>query len=114
MTVKAGEAEQCPGSEELAAFQLPKRGDLSEPNSSFLVSSFRDRPISLCNEKGDKVVRFFCPRGDSTCLVEIKLADAKHVLYSIQLTDSTDFTQIDWDFVVVNDPCSPNFNTHID
>lgn len=71
-------------------------------------------PLSLCNEKGDKVVRFFCPSGDSTCLVEIKLAGEEHVLYSTQLTDTNDFTQIDWDFLIVNDPASPRFNTQTD
>jgi hypothetical protein len=79
-----------------------------------LYRRFGIDPLSLCNEKGDRVVRFFSPQGDSTCLVEVKMADAEEPLYSIQLTDSNDFTQIDWDFVVVNDPASPKFNTHID
>lgn len=71
-------------------------------------------PLSLCNAHGEKVVRFFCPRGDRTCLVEIKLAGATHVLYSIQLTDTSDTTQLDWDFLIVNDPSAPCFDTHID
>jgi hypothetical protein len=71
-------------------------------------------PLSFCNARGEKVVRFFCPSGDRTCLVEIKLARAVHVLYSIQLTDTNDATQIDWDFLIVNDPDSPGFDTHID
>ncbi|MBW1912516.1 MAG: hypothetical protein JRI43_04990 [Deltaproteobacteria bacterium] len=71
-------------------------------------------PVSFRNENGEKVVRSFCPPGDRTCLVEIKLADADEPAYSIQLSDSTDLTQIDWDFVIINDPESPKFNTHID
>jgi len=79
-----------------------------------LYHRFGINPLSLCNLKGDKVVRFFSPQGDSTCLVEVKLTGQKEPLYSIQLTDSSDFTQIEWDFLVVNDPDSPRFNTHMD
>ena len=80
----------------------------------FLYHRFGIDPLSLCNEKGEKVVRFFCPEGDRTCLGEIKLAGMEDPLYSVQLSDSNDFTQIDWDFIVVNDPASPRFNTQMD
>jgi hypothetical protein len=79
-----------------------------------LYHRFGIDPLSLCNEKGDQVVRFFSPPGDRTCLVEIKLSGQEDPLYSIQLTDTNDFTQIDWDFLIVNDPESPKFNTHVD
>jgi len=79
-----------------------------------LYHRFGIDPLSLCNDKGEKVVRFFFPRGDRTCLVEIKLSGMEDPLYSIQLSDSNDFTQIDWDFLVVNDPASSRFNTHMD
>ncbi|MBW2345698.1 MAG: hypothetical protein JRF53_17185 [Deltaproteobacteria bacterium] len=79
-----------------------------------LYHRFGIDPLSLCNEKGDQVVRFFSPPGDRTCLVEIKLRGQEDPIYSIQLTDTNDFTQIDWDFLIVNDPDSAKFNTHID
>jgi len=79
-----------------------------------LYHRFGIDPLALCNEKGERVVRFFCPKGERTSLVEIKLPGMEDPLYSIQLTDSNDFTQIDWDFLVVNDPASPKFNTHVD
>jgi hypothetical protein len=60
------------------------------------------------------MVRFFCPPGDRTCLVEIKLEAMGEPLYSIQLSDSNDLTQVDWDFVIVNDPASPSFRTDVD
>ncbi len=101
--------------------QRISRLDLSEKEGLYrtlippsLYHRFGIDPISLCSEKGGKVVRFFCPQGDRTCLVEIKLAGTEDPLYSIQLTDSNDLTQIDWDFLIVNDPNSPKFNTHID
>lgn len=71
-------------------------------------------PLTLRNARGERVVRFFCPRGDRTCLVEVKLAGTEDPLYSLQLSDTIDVTQIELDFVVVNDPFSPRFNTHID
>ena len=105
----------------MAWIQRISRLSLSEKEGLFRIlippsifSRFRIDPLSLCNEKGERVVRSFCPQGDRTCLVEIKFRESGHVLYSIQLTDLNDFTQIDWDFLIVNDPDSPQFNTHID
>jgi hypothetical protein len=71
-------------------------------------------PVSLCNERGERVARFFCPQGDRTCLSEIKLPEMEDPLFSLQLTDSTDVTQIELDFMVVNDPASQKYNTHVD
>ena len=71
-------------------------------------------PITLCDERGQKVARFFGPQGDRTCLAEIKLKEGDDPLYSLQLSDSSDLTQIELDFVIVNDPASPKFSTHVD
>jgi len=79
-----------------------------------LYHHFGIDPLSLCNDRGEKVVRFFSPQGDRTCLVEVKLPGMEDPLYSVQLTDSMDFTQIDWDFLIVNDPGSPRFDTQLD
>lgn len=79
-----------------------------------LYHRFGIDPLTLCNERGEKAVRFFSPRGDRTCLLEIKLSGEEDPLYSIQFSDTNDFTQIEWDFLIVNDPTSPKFNTHID
>ncbi len=79
-----------------------------------LYHRFDIDPLSLCNANGKKVVRFFCPEGDRTCLVEVMLAGMDDPLYSLQLSDTVDYTQIELDFVIVNDPNSAKFNTHID
>ena len=79
-----------------------------------LFRRFRIDPVSLCNETGERVIRFFCPQGDRTCLVEVKFPEMEDPIYSLQLTDSQDITQIELDFVVVNDPASAKYNTHID
>jgi hypothetical protein len=79
-----------------------------------LYHRFGINPLNFCDDKGLKVVRFFCPEGDRTSLVEIKLEGMDDPVYSIQLSDSTDPTMLEWDFLVVNDPVSLKFNTHID
>jgi hypothetical protein len=79
-----------------------------------LFHRFGIDPLTLRTRRGEKAVRFFCPQGDSTCLVEIKSADRDAPIYSIQLSDTLDLTQIDWDFLVVNDPDSPKFKTNVD
>jgi hypothetical protein len=79
-----------------------------------LYRRFHIDPITLCDEKADKVVRFFGPPADRTCLIEVKLTGSEDPLYSLQLSDSSDITQIELDFVIVNDPNSPKFNTHVD
>jgi len=79
-----------------------------------LYRRFGVNPLSLCDENGVRVARFFCPEGDRTCLVEMKLPGVDDPVFSTQLSDTTDVTQIDWDFIVVNDPASLKFNTQID
>jgi hypothetical protein len=79
-----------------------------------LYHSFGINPINFQNNKGTRVTRFFYPEGDRTCLVEIKIDDIEDPVYSIQLSDSIDPTMIEWDFLVVNDPSSTQFQTHID
>ena len=79
-----------------------------------LFHQFGLDPITFKDESGRKAVRFFSPSGDRTCLVEIKLRNMEEPLYSIQLSDSSDFTQIDWDFIIVNDPASSTFKTQTD
>jgi hypothetical protein len=79
-----------------------------------LYQRYRIDPISLCNERGERVARFFCPQGDRTCLVEIKLPDMDDPLFSLQLTDSADLTQVQLDFMVANDPASEKYNTDVD
>ena len=79
-----------------------------------LFARFMINPLSFCDDKGVKVVRFFCPRGDRTCLVEIKLPGMDDVLYSLQLSDTEDATQIDWDFLIANAPGSPRSETSVD
>lgn len=79
-----------------------------------LYHRFEIDPLSLCNATGRKVVRFFCPTDDRTCLVEITLAGHEDPLFSLQLSDTLDYTQIELDFVIANAPDSLKFDVHID
>jgi len=79
-----------------------------------LFRRFGIDPVILANQRGARVVRFFCPTGDRTCLVEMKFPEIEDPVYSLQLTDAQDITQIELDFMVVNDPASPKYNTHMD
>lgn len=71
-------------------------------------------PISFCKENGERVVKIFCPPGDRTVLVEVKIPGMDDPLYSVQVSDGNDSSQIDWDFLIVNDPNSLKFNTLVD
>ena len=94
--------------------QLQKEGLYRPLIPPSLYHRFRINPLNFCNESGLKVVRFFSPEGDRTCLVEIKIEDMNDPLYSIQISDAIDSTILEWDFLVLNDPASQKFNTHMD
>jgi hypothetical protein len=94
--------------------QSEKEGILRILIPPSIYHRFKIDPIYFSDAKGRRVVRFFCPRGDRTCLIEIRLEGVEDPIYSIQLSDTTDFTQLNWDFLLVNDPDSPRFLTHID
>ncbi len=79
-----------------------------------LYDRFGVDPLSFTDSRGEKVVRFFSPEKDRTCLVEMKLPLMEEPVYSIQLSETVDATQIELDFVIINDPNSPKFNTHVD
>jgi hypothetical protein len=79
-----------------------------------LYDRFGVDPLSFVAGQGERAVRFFSPERDRTCLVEMKPPGMEEPLYSIQLSDTVDATQIELDFMIVNAPDSPSFNTHMD
>lgn len=79
-----------------------------------LYQAYDINPLNLLNSEGQKVVRFFCPEGDCTCLVEIKLPNVEEPVYSIQISDAVDQSSLQWDFLMINDPSSQKFNTDRD
>ena len=81
------------------------------PPSLFRI--LKINPVNFHNDKDKKVVRFFCPEGESTCLVEINVEEIEEPVYSIQISDSIDATMMKWDFLIINDPKSRQFRTHM-
>ncbi len=79
-----------------------------------LYSRFGIHPLRFTSDEGARAVRIWAPPGDSTALVEIKLGGMEEPLYSIQVSDTQDFTQLEWEFLIVNDPHSPRFLTQVD
>jgi len=79
-----------------------------------LYPRFNVDPLSLRFGHEDRAVRFFCPANDGTAFVELKQPGAEEPIYSLQLSDANDPSQINLDFVVVNDPDSAKFNIHVD
>jgi len=79
-----------------------------------LYSRFQVNPLRFTSPQGGRVVRIWGPPGDKTALVEVQLPDMEEPVYSIQISDTNDLTQLDWDFLLVNDPQSPRFLTQVD
>jgi hypothetical protein len=79
-----------------------------------LYRRFDINPLNLLSSEGQKIVRFFCPPEDDTCLVEIKMPDTDDPVYSIQISDTIDQSSLELDFLIINDPMSEKFNTDMD
>jgi hypothetical protein len=79
-----------------------------------LYRRFDINPLNLLNSEGQKIVRFFCPSEDSTCLIEIKIPGTEGPVYSIQISDSVDQSSLEWDFLIINDHKSEKFCTDLD
>lgn len=78
-----------------------------------LYSRFKIDPIGFyCGTR--RAIRMWAPYGDQTAVVEVRLEEMEEPLYSIQISDTIDYTQLNWDFLLVNDPQSPRFLTHVD
>lgn len=76
-----------------------------------LFRRFRINPLTFTDAEGRKLARFYCPEREETVMVEIKRApEDRDPLFSIQVSDGTDYTQLSWDFLVVNDPEGERFD----
>lgn len=66
------------------------------------------------NAAGKKVIRIECPESDPEAVVEVKLnPDDNDPIFYIEVRDSKDLVQLHWDFININDPSSPRFNTDV-
>ncbi len=80
-----------------------------------LFKRFQVNPLTFSDYEGNRLVRFYCPEREETVMVEMKRkGDDPDPVYSIQVSDAVDFSQVNWDFLVVNDPDGERFNIDSD
>ncbi len=80
-----------------------------------LFKRFQINPLTFTDYEGNRLVRFYCPEREETVMVELKRKpDDPDPVYSIQMSDETDFTQVSWDFLIVNDQEGERFNIDLD
>jgi len=80
-----------------------------------LFKRFQINPLTFTDYEGQRLIRFYCPAREETVMVEVKRKPTdQDPIYSIQVSDAVDFSQLNWDFLVVNDPESERFNIDVD
>jgi len=80
-----------------------------------LFRRYQINPLTFTDYEGTRLVRFYCPEREETVMIELKrIPDDPDPIYSIQVSDGADYTQLNWDFLVVNDPESERFNIDVD
>ncbi len=79
-----------------------------------LFKRLQIHPLTFTDYEGRRrLARFYCPPREDTVLIEIKRRpEDPDPVYSIQVSDTFDFTQLNWDFLIINDPDGKRF--HID
>ena len=80
-----------------------------------LFGRFKIHPITFTDAQNRKLIRFHCPAGEDTTLIELKAKpNDQDAVFSIQISDTRDRTQLRWDFIVVNDLECLRFNIDLD
>ncbi len=80
-----------------------------------LFKRLQINPLTFTSYEGVRLVRFYCPPREETVLIEMKRKlDDPDPVYSIQVSDGPDYTQLNWDFLVVNDLDQERFNIDVD
>lgn len=80
-----------------------------------IFTRFQINPLNFQNAEELRQVRFYCPPGDRSTLIEVKLNPKdKDCIFSFQVADTIDRIKINWDFIIVNDPFAERFETDVD
>lgn len=80
-----------------------------------IFHQFRINPILFMNMQQERLVRFYCPPKDNATLIEVKHdVSSQDCVFFIQVSDTKDRTQINLDFLVINDPMGERFDTDVD
>lgn len=80
-----------------------------------LFKRFQINPLTFTDYDGNRLVHFYCPEREETVMIEVKRRlDDPDPIYSIQASDGPDYTLVNWDFLIVNDPDGERFNIDVD
>lgn len=83
------------------------------PPSLFRI--FRINPESLHAPDGFCVVKITAPNDAMEAIIEARLRpDDTEAVYYMEVSDSQDLAQLQWDYIQVIDPAAPRFETHVD
>jgi len=79
-----------------------------------ILKLFEIDPESGKNKQKEQVVCYECPEGSAEAGIEIKArpSDQDPIFY-IEVSDSRDLIQLQWDFILINDIRAPRFNTDV-
>ena len=79
-----------------------------------LLERFKVDPATGLNDKGERCLRIDAPVGGSEASVDLRCGPgARDQVFYIEVSDSRDLVQLMWDFIMVNDPESPRFDTDV-
>jgi len=79
-----------------------------------LFTRFGINPSTGLNRLGERVVATECPPTCSEACVEVKSRPTdRDPIFYIEVRDSRDLVQLDWDFILINDPEAPRFDTDV-
>lgn len=80
-----------------------------------IFTRFGINPLDFHDYNGLLCCRFYCPPKDHTTLIEVKRnSEDRDCIFSYQISDTTDFIKLNWDFIIINDPDAERFDTDID
>lgn len=66
------------------------------------------------NRLGERVLTIECPERGAEASVEVKTRPPdRDAIFYIEVSDSRDLVQLDWDFIMINDPAAPRFDTDL-
>lgn len=79
-----------------------------------LFSRLRIDPETLCNPEGEFCITIEAPEGGAEASISVvrEKRDRDPAFY-LEISDSRDLIQLSWDFIVINDPDTPRFNTDL-
>jgi hypothetical protein len=79
-----------------------------------LFEKFQINPETGLNKKGEQCVFIDAPESGSEASVKVMRSPTdRDQLYYMEVRDSRDLVQLFWDFILINDPESPRFDTDV-